>query len=221
MVNSRNDNVKEAISIFKKRKVMTIEGLIDLLYCSAITVRRRLKQWEAITSYDNNGRYYTLPEIARFNIYGIWSYRNIHFSKYGNLKQTLIHLIRNSEEGLDALAIGELLGLQPRSFLSHFRERAELRREKITRRFIYFSSEAEVYEEQIKKRRERMTEQESISLSDAVCVSLLVEKIKHPDLDTEQLAGRLRRKGIQISVRAIGEFFDYHGIVKKTLDSHI
>ncbi|MFQ5976263.1 MAG: hypothetical protein ACE5J5_08115 [Candidatus Hydrothermarchaeales archaeon] len=221
MVKSRGNIAKEAIRVFRKQKVMTVNDLSGLLSCSVPTVRRRLKEWEAITSYDNNGRYYTLPDIPSFDIYGLWSYKRIHFSKYGNLRQTLINLVRDSEGGFDALEIGELLGLQPRSFLSHFRDIPELRREKVSGRFIYFSSETVPYEEQIKRRHKKIEEQKSILLSDAVCVSLLVEKVKHPNLDTEGLAERLRRQGIRISARAIDEFFDYHGILKKTLDSHL
>jgi hypothetical protein len=87
-----------------------------------VTARRRLKAWRAYTSYNRNGRYYTLPEIAQFDDMGLWRHQGAFFSKHGNLKQTLVHLVVHSVQGLSGAEFGEILGLQPRSFLSHFRD---------------------------------------------------------------------------------------------------
>ena len=57
---------------FHARKILTIDELCELLSCSAITSRRRLKQWQALTSYNQNNRYYTLPSIPIFNKLGLW-----------------------------------------------------------------------------------------------------------------------------------------------------
>ena len=57
---------------FKRQKVVTIVQLSNWLSCSIVTARRRLKAWHAYTSYNRNGRYYTLPEIAQFDDIGLW-----------------------------------------------------------------------------------------------------------------------------------------------------
>jgi len=41
---------KEILVEFKRQKIITIEQLIQLFQCSAITVRRRLKKWKTFTS---------------------------------------------------------------------------------------------------------------------------------------------------------------------------
>ncbi|MDA3940385.1 MAG: hypothetical protein PF693_13940, partial [Spirochaetia bacterium] len=51
------------LSTFRTKKILTIEELSELLHCSNITSRRRLKQWQAFTSYNQNNRYYTLHDI--------------------------------------------------------------------------------------------------------------------------------------------------------------
>ena len=85
---------------FRKKKIMTIEDLRPLFQSSTITVRRRLKKWGTFTSINQNGRYYTLPEIPEFDENGLWRYHMALFSKHGNLGQTVIDLIKRFEAGL-------------------------------------------------------------------------------------------------------------------------
>ena len=69
---SQNTTVLKA---FKKKKVLMIDELSGLLGCSVVTARRRLKQWKACTSYNQNGRYYVLPDIAKFDKWEVSSLR--------------------------------------------------------------------------------------------------------------------------------------------------
>ena len=139
---------------FRKAKVMTIKQLTQLFGISARNTHRYLKKWNVLRSYNKNGAYYTLPDIPIFNEQnnGIWEFDGVCFSKYGNLTQTLIQVVSNAESGLSFREIGERLHLDPRSFLHSFKNHSELRREKIDGRFVYFSIEKSVYEQQRSKR---------------------------------------------------------------------
>jgi hypothetical protein len=95
-------NLSPVIKKFKHKKVVTIVVLAAWLSCSIATARRRLKAWRAYTSYNHNGRYYTLPEIADFDENGLWQYQGVFFSKHGNLKQTLAHLLRCDPTVMDS-----------------------------------------------------------------------------------------------------------------------
>lgn len=121
---------KSALILFKKRKVMTIPMLMNLLDCSTPTIRKRLRKWNVHTSYNKNGRYYALPEVVKFDKDGFWRYKQIFFSQYGNLKNTVIQLINASQAGLESTEIGKLTGLSPRSFMSHFQNIPGINREK-------------------------------------------------------------------------------------------
>ena len=92
----------EAVKRFHRLKVLTIEQIVGLLKSSVITARRQLNKWKTYTSFNMNGRYYTLPEIPRFDENGIWKYQRILFSKHGTLTQTICRLIGRSERGLSA-----------------------------------------------------------------------------------------------------------------------
>ena len=136
---------RRVLLTFKQRKVMAIKHLAKDLHCSIPTVRKRLKSWKTFTSYNKNGSYYTLPAVPRFDENGLWKYKGIYFSQHGNMKQTIIELVRDSELGLAVSEIGELLGLVPRSFASHVKALQELRREQYEGKYVYFSAEKEQY----------------------------------------------------------------------------
>ena len=110
------------LSTFHAKKILTIVELSNLLRCSTVTTRRRLKQWRALTSYNQNNRYYTLPSIPLFDRLGLWHYRGVFFSKHGTCKQTVIRLVEISEKGLSNSELAELIGENPNSLLAHFRE---------------------------------------------------------------------------------------------------
>ena len=120
-----------ALENFRQQKIITLEQLIGLLKCSVITARRRLKRWRTYTSINQNGRYYTLPQIPMFDENGLWKYQTVLFSKYGNLKQTTIELIRRSQAGLSAVDIAKIIEIpSSSSFFSQIKNVAGIKREK-------------------------------------------------------------------------------------------
>ena len=142
----------------------------------------------------------------------------VFFSKHGNLKQTLVHLVTHSAQGLSGPELGELLGLQPRSFLSHFRDHPEIFRENLMGRWIWFAAEPEIREQQKQTRLAQAVAKAPRMPTDREAVMILVDLIKHPNSGLEQVARRLRRKGLHIDVDAIGELLVHHGLEKKTVD---
>ena len=211
-------NLSTVIQKFKNKKVVTIVVLAAWLSCSIATARRRLKAWRAYTSYNQNGRYYTLPEIADFDDNGLWRYQGVFFSKHGNLKRTLAHLVIHSAQGLSGAELGELLGLEPRSFLSHFRDHPEIFRENLMGRWIWFAADPKIREAQKQARLAQAVAKEPRMPTDTEAVMILVDLIKHPNSGLEQVARRLKPKGLHIDVDAIGQLLVHHGLEKKTVD---
>jgi hypothetical protein len=77
--------VEKARKVFRRRKILTLGELAELIPGSIHTARRRLKQWRAHTSYNQNGRYYALPEVPEFDGEGLWRCRGVFFSRYGKV----------------------------------------------------------------------------------------------------------------------------------------
>ncbi|KKK47932.1 hypothetical protein LCGC14_3150220, partial [marine sediment metagenome] len=128
---------QEAIELFNFKKALSIADLVAVLNCSPITVRRRLKEWDTYSSYNKNNRYYTLPSIPKFSKMGIWKYRDIFFSKYRTFKNTVVHFVRVSKNGLSNSELEEVLGVNPNSLMAHLGEVAGLIKERHGREIIY------------------------------------------------------------------------------------
>lgn len=147
-----HETLRNTQIVLKKEKVFTLNRLVSLLGCSSRAAQTKLQQWGTYTSYNQNSKYYAMPDVPHFNTNGLWHFKGKCFSKYGNLKKTVVHLIRTSETGLSGAQIGKLIRLSPQSFLHHFREVPGIRRIKQEGVFIYFSAEPDQYHQQVKKR---------------------------------------------------------------------
>ncbi len=146
---------KSLLNFFKKKQIVTIQDLMEFSQLSLSSVKRRLSLWKAYSSYNYNGSYYVLPEVAKFNSNGIWESHGVYFSQHGSLKQTIVHLINNSESGLASKELEVLLGVSSHSVLSsYFKNSPHLNRELENSKYIYFSKKTSVYLEQIQKRKE-------------------------------------------------------------------
>ena len=209
---------KEVLTRFRHKKVLTIEQLVDLLQSSVITARRRLKKWKTYTSFNQNGRYYTLPDVPEFDRNGIWKYQAILFSRYGNLKQTVIQLVKQSKSGLSAKEIAEIVELPSNSsFFSQLQNFTGIRRAKHQGRFVYFSEDPVLYD---KQRQEFTLYREDAFRfpSDAEAVVILVQFIKHPNISIEDLSDMVAQQGKKIASSVIKDFLESHDLLKKIPD---
>jgi len=208
-------DTNDAVKRFQKLKVVTIKQLVGLLECSFITARRQLKKWRAYTSFNMNGRYYTLPGIPRFDENGIWKYQRILFSKHGNLMQTMFQLIGRAETGLSAKQIAQVVEVASNSSVfSRLQSVPGIRRGRHQGRFVYFSEER--YQEQ----KAALYQPQHVRFpSDAEAVMILVQYIKNPHSNIEELYERIAEQGRSIDHRVIHRFLEHHDLLKKILDT--
>lgn len=150
-----SDSIKEFL---KKHKIATISELKKILGTSVnMTVIRKLKELSYYTSYSHRGKYYTLDEIANFNIDGLWQFEPALFSKHGTLLETSKIFIYNSEAGLSAFELEKLLHIEVKeSVLNLYRNKA-VERLKISGKYIYFSIDPKIKKRQILFRKDRET----------------------------------------------------------------
>jgi len=207
--------LKDVFRFLEDSKVFTLDKLLSLLSCSTPTARLKLKQWKAYTSYNKNSRYYAMPTVACFDVNGMWHYENIFFSEYGNLRNTVIHLINNSSSGLSGKEIGDLVRLPVRSFLHHFSNIAGIQREKRGGVYIYFSEDPDRYKQQLQGRLNRLEPPDKL-FTDADSVVILTALIKHHDIGMEDIMALPEVRERKFSPAVIGDFMDRHGLLKKT-----
>lgn len=126
----KKELLDRAMHKFLSAQVMTLSQLETLLSCSQRSVQRHLSKWGCLRSYNYNGMYFSLPVIARFDFFGVWKYQDVGFSRFGNLRDTVVQLVSNSPAGLTATELGQILGVNAHSFMSQFRVDPRLKREK-------------------------------------------------------------------------------------------
>ncbi len=210
------DTLQSIENLFVEKKVLTLQNLSGYLNVSVRTIQRMLSSLDITRSYDNNGRYFSLKKLAKFNSMGIWEYKNIHFSKFGTLKNTLSAIVNNSSQGMDASQITDVLGVDTRSFLFQYKDVSGIKREKIGNHYVYFSSEQQRFSLQLSNRKQDLATPTQAPLEGTAAISVLVATIKHPDFTYEQLSKHLSKQGIKTKPGVIQDFFIFHGIEKKT-----
>ncbi len=198
----------------KRKKVFMLGRLVSQLKCSIPTARLKLKHWGAYTSYNQNGRYYTLPAVPRFDRNGLWCFEGICFSKHGNLKNTLIYLIEQASAGLTGKQIGDLVGLPPRSFLHHFRDVPGIKREKVGGVYVYFADDPDRYRIQLALRLREVADAQE-SLRDFEMVLVLSALIRHHSITLEEIMALPEIKSAGVSIHAVRGFLIREGLQKK------
>lgn len=207
---------KNIVDLFYKEKVLTKGQLFEMCGFSNMTAWRILSEHGYISSYNFNAKYYTLIDIPVFDKNGLWSYRKIRFSKYGSLTNTVIELIFNSRSGLEKNELQKLIGVNPIPILSKLYHKGNLNREKLDGLFVYLQTDEDGQRTQLSNRRtdtikspqERLPEPERI-------IAVLVELIQRVELQPQQLARRLARKGIQITLAEIRAILQHYQLTKK------
>lgn len=200
----------KALKKFKAAKVMTISELMQLMGCSLRTAHRRLKDWGALSSYNQNGRYYTLRQIARFDEDGLWHCRSAFFSRHGNLIETALTLIQAAPAGLTAAELGRKLGVNAHSFVSRLKEHSQVRRERIGGKHVYFCSDCFIAQSG------RRRQPQAGLPGDAEAVVIFAEMLRCPELGLDQICARLEERGMRIDETAVEQLLGRHGLGKKS-----
>jgi len=190
---------------------------------SRMTVFRRLRQIEYVTSYTHAGRYYTLCDIARFDSDGIWFYDDIGFSQNGSLKNTVTYLVDGSDAGKFHFDLKRQLRVRVHNVLLDLVQSKQIKRIKFEGQYLYLSSDKEQSTKQIEQRDQLPMQARRIPvyISEPLVIEILAEVIRqskrHPRAD--QVALALAIRGLPIAEKDVITVFDQYDIEKKTADS--
>jgi hypothetical protein len=152
-----SDASKALLKYIRKNKIVTMEALKEFLDTpSRMTVFRKLKTVDYISSYSHQGKYYSLEEIARYNDWGIWCYQVVFFSQYKTLKNTIVQLIEDSDSGFTASELTAILGVKVEDTLLELVRNKALARQKLEGRYLYFSQGTHLGRKQVLTRTDRL-----------------------------------------------------------------
>lgn len=124
----------------KRDKIATMEDLRKIIGTqSRMTVFRRLKELNYITSYSHSAKYYSLYRIAEFNNQGLWFYNSVLFSRHRTLIKSVKCFVNESEMGYTASELEEILKIKVDDVLFGLVKGQEIEREKFSGRYVYYS----------------------------------------------------------------------------------
>ena len=130
----------DLVIVFRRETVLSMDMIKEVLgTTSKTTIHRKLTILGHRASYSHAGKYHTLDEMATYNYYGLWSFGQIHFSKYGSLVNTLESLICRSKEGYFASELHALVHVRVFNCLTQLVAAHRVTRKQIGREFLYIS----------------------------------------------------------------------------------
>lgn len=137
-----------------RHKIATLPELKEALGATAdLTVFRKLKLLDYLSSYTHRGRYYALRETARFNDAGLWSHDSVWFSRHGTLVATIESFVNQSPRGWFADEMADALHAEVQDPLHDLVRGGRLRRTEVAGRFLYTSADGRQARDQIRTRQ--------------------------------------------------------------------
>jgi hypothetical protein len=160
---------------FDKHKIATVDQLREALGNPArCTVFRKLTDLRYLSSYSHRGKYYTLQSIARFSEQGLWCFRSVWFSRFGNLLQTSEAFVNHSDAGYSAAELKNIVQVKTKHALTQLVREGRLQRETFDSVYVCLSTQKEVAAQQSRARK-ALLQQSPVSFI-----------VSNPDLATEE-----------------------------------
>jgi len=212
------------LRLFQKRPVVTLDTLFETLQThSRMSVFRRLSAIDYLTSFSHAGRYYTLRAIPEFDDAGLWHHLGVSFSRYGSLKNTVEHMVNESEAGKTYAELELSLKVRVHNTLLDLVGESRIRRVQTDRFFLYVSVKRRQAKAQVARRQEaikREAERVVGKPPSAVIIEVLLEIIHGAKIVVEPSAivARLAARGIGVTNAQVEEILKEHGL-KKTAKS--
>jgi hypothetical protein len=175
IMNTTKYHLQALKQFFDRHKIATLDQLREALGNPArCTVFRKLNELHYLSSYSHRGKYYTLKSIAQFSKHGLWNFRSVWFSHFGNLLQTCQAFVDHSDAGYSAGELRDIVQVKTKHALTKLLRDGRLARETFDSVYVYFCAQKDVASRQIKARKAQLRQS---------AASLIVA---NPDLATDE-----------------------------------
>ena len=169
----RSDELR---SLLLHNQIATLDELKQALGTQVdVTVFRKLKPLDYLTSYSHRGRYYTLREIARFDDHGLWSQADVWFSRFGTLLATAERFVNRSPRGYFADELARALHVEVQDALHQLTQQHRVTREIVSGLYLYTATDHAIHRGQLLTRR---TVEAVPTLADVSVLEVSEEELK-------------------------------------------
>ena len=143
-------SAESIVRLLERRHMATMDELKDALGTRVdMTVFRKLRTLDYLSSYSHGGRYYALQAMAEFDTRGLWTYRGVHFSRFGSLLATVEAFVNRADRGYLASELTAELQVQTKEPLLKLVRERRLSREEISGVYVCCSGQAARRREQL------------------------------------------------------------------------
>ena len=214
-----DESRRALLRLFRKHPVVTLDTLFKTLRTrSRMSVFRRLSPLGYLTSYSHAGRYYTLRDIPAFGEDGLWHQQGVAFSQLGSLKNTVKHLVNDSEDGRSHHELELTVRVRVHNTLLDLVEEKSISRIELPRYFLYVSPKRQKAKAQIARRQQAS---EGLAVGEerpppAVTIEVLLEIIHGTRVKTDPaaIAERLGARGLGVRAAQVEAILERHGLKK-------
>jgi hypothetical protein len=169
--------IDRLFDLLRDQKVATMPQLKNALGTSVtFTVLRKLAPLGYRSSYSHRGTYYTLDALAQYDELGLWSYRGIHFSRYGTLLNTAATLVTNAPAGYLTHELDAVVQVATKDALRQLVQREQLERRELEGRYWYGAKERQRRQEQWAARQAQQRPDDELQAALVLFYSLLDEQ---------------------------------------------
>lgn len=203
------------IDLLNKETVVKFDALRRALGGPSVqTVFRYLKKVPYRRCYNHRGMYYALHKPARYDRFGLWTWKGIHFSVDGSLKLTIKRMVHKADIGASHKELQARLHIRVHNTLLQLVENNEIRREELDGHFVYLHPDSEFHEAQLAKRREMLdaVRFENEEVVDAVVIQVLLVLIRYSGSRAGDVARRLKGHSPPITMRHVQVVFDRYSL---------
>jgi hypothetical protein len=169
----RSDELR---SLLLGNQIATLDEMKQALGTQVdVTLFRKLKPLNYLTSYSHRGRYYTLREIARFDDHGLWSQADVCFSRFGTLLATAEVFVNRSPRGYFAEELARALHVEVQDALHQLTQQRRVTREIVSGLYLYTAKDGAIQRGQ---RLTRRTVEAVPTVADASVLQVSEEELK-------------------------------------------
>ena len=207
----------DVIAFLRDHKVLLASQLAEHFDCSKGTIWRKLEGTGYLTSFNLNGSVLTLPDIPEWDEQGLWEFRGARFSRWGNLFETIVHLVEKSNAGFRAQELKQHLHDNIHHHLSLCVEKGLLYREGARKSAVYYSMNSRKRRVQMKRRGSELRTRigRPPGLTKGKIIDVLALAIKHRATSVEELMPLVRSKGMKVNERGVRWIIQEYEIKKK------
>ncbi|MHC4406669.1 MAG: hypothetical protein ACYTG0_44160 [Planctomycetota bacterium] len=216
------DRRQKLVKWMKKRKVATMKALRHQFQLSHMTVFRILKQYGYYTSYNYNASYYALHDVPEFDEAGLWTYRDIRFSHYGTLNETIVVLVQEATAGMTLQEVEDRLQTKAANLLCRLVHDGRLRQLRFRgRQLVYLAADPKQADRQYQQRQQPLQRPTAAhgelpeGCSPSEVIEILRQMVLSPQARPDQLARQLTGQGVDVTARQVRRVIDHYALGKK------